>query len=53
MAMRPATRYLRPATRYPMSIYSIRILIWSKTRTHRYVNGAKPSSIGYVGTGTV
>jgi hypothetical protein len=35
-----------------MGIYSIRVLIWSKTRTHGYVNGAKPSPIGYVGTGT-
>jgi hypothetical protein len=42
-----------PATRYPMDIYSIRVPIWSKTRTHGYVNGAKPSSIEYVGTGTV
>jgi hypothetical protein len=42
-----------PATRYPMGIYSIRVQIWSKTHTHGYVNGAKPSLIGYVGTGTV
>jgi hypothetical protein len=40
-----------PVTRYPMGIYSIRVLIWSKTHTHGYVNGAKPSPIGYVGYG--
>jgi hypothetical protein len=42
-----------PLTQYLMCIYSIRVSIWSKTRTHGYVNGAKPSPIGYVGTRTM
>ena len=32
-----------PITRDPMSIYSIRVPIWSETSTHGYTNGANPT----------
>jgi hypothetical protein len=41
-----------PVTRDPTGIYSIRVLIWSKTSTHGYINGASLSPIGYAGMGT-